>query len=54
MELKNLIKTGQFLEEMSKSIERINWKSFPQLSREERKDISQRLGSRRLCNQKIL
>lgn len=41
MELKKLIKTRQFLDEMSKSIEHIIWKSFPQLSREEREDISQ-------------
>ncbi|NOR52691.1 MAG: sigma-70 family RNA polymerase sigma factor [Candidatus Aminicenantes bacterium] len=41
MELKKLIKTQQFIEEMSKSIEHIIWKNFPQISREEREDITQ-------------
>lgn len=41
MELKKLIKTKQFIEEMSESIQYIIWKNFPQILREEKEDITQ-------------
>jgi len=41
MDLKKLIKTKDFIEKMSKSIELIIWKNFPQLSRQEREDVEQ-------------
>jgi len=41
MDLKKLIKTKKFIEEMSRSIELIIWKNFPQLSRQEKEDVEQ-------------
>ena len=41
MDLKKLIKTKQFIEEISNSIKYIIWKTFPQITQEEREDISQ-------------
>jgi RNA polymerase sigma-70 factor (ECF subfamily) len=41
MDLKKLIKTKKFLEEISKSIKLIIWKNFPELSRQEKEDIEQ-------------
>jgi len=41
MDLKKLIKTKDFLEKMSHSIELIIWKNFPQLSRQEKEDVEQ-------------
>ena len=41
MDLKKLIKTKDFLEKMSNSIELIIWKNFPQLSSQEKEDIAQ-------------
>lgn len=41
MDLKKLIKTKDFIEKMSKSIELIIWKNFPKLSRQEKEDVEQ-------------
>ena len=41
MDLKKLIKTKDFLEKMSRSIELIIWKNFPKLSRQQKEDVEQ-------------
>ena len=41
MDLKKLIKTKDFIEKMSNSVELIIWKNFPQLTRQEKEDVEQ-------------